>query len=130
MIPLRVILDTSAFYYARALRRIPRGDRVVVPAVAFTERARQLKRDHRATPAEFHRSLTQRGWKVEAFREEHALRAAHLAPSNEERWQQLARDVLVAAHLRADDFLVTTNTGDFIELGIPTAQLRDPSRVV
>jgi len=127
---VRVLLDTSAFYYARALRRIPRGDHVVIPAVAFTERARQLKRDHRASPATFHRSLTERGWKIEAFREEQALRAAYLAPSDEERWQDLARDVLVAAHVRADDILVTANTGDFIELGIPAAQLRDPSRVL
>lgn len=127
---MRILLDTSAFYYARALRRIPRGDHVVVPAVAFTERARQLKRDGRASPAVFHRSLADRGWKVEAFREEQAMRAAHLAPLDDERWQRLARDVLVAAHVRADDVLLTANTGDFLDLGIAPGRLRDPSRVV
>lgn len=127
---MRLLLDTSAFYHARALRRIPRGDHVVIPAVVFTERARQLKRDGRASPAAFHRSLTDRGWKVDPFREEQALRAAHLAPSDEERWQSLARDVLVAAHLRADDILLTADTADFLEIGIPPAKLRDPSRVL
>ncbi|HEX2021368.1 MAG TPA: hypothetical protein VHH36_01540 [Candidatus Thermoplasmatota archaeon] len=127
---MRLVLDTSAFYYARALRRVPRGDRVIVPAVAFAERARQLKRDGRASPAAFHGSLADRGWKVEAFREEHALRAAHLAPVDDARWQDLARDVLVAAHVRPDDVLLTANVGDFLALGLPAARLRDPSRVV
>lgn len=128
--PVRLVLDTSAFYYSRALRRIPRGSQVVIPAVAFTERARQLKRDGRASPATFHRSLTDRGWKIEAFREEQALRAAHLAPDDDDRWQDLARDVLVAAHVRADDILLTANGADFRELGLASAQLRDPARVV
>lgn len=127
---VRVVLDTSAFYYARALRRIPRGDQVVVPAIVFTERARQLKRDQRATPAVFHRTLVERGWRVEAFREEHALRAAHLAPPDDARWQKLARDVLVASHVREEDLLVTANLDDFIELGLPPRRLRDPARVV
>lgn len=127
---MRIVLDTSAFYYTRALRRVPRRVDVVVPAVAFTERARQLKRDGRATPAAFHRTLSERGWKIEAFREEHALRASHLAPKHDEEWQRLARDVLVAAHVREEDVLVTANVGDFVELGLPAARLRDPSRIV
>lgn len=127
---MRLVLDTSAFYYPRALRRIPRGQNVVVPAIVFTERARQLKRDGRATPSVLLRTLADRGWKVEPYREENALRAAHLAPADDAEWQELARDVLVAAHVREEDILLSANVADFVALGLPRARLRDPSGIV
>lgn len=121
---MRVILDTSALFYPRALEAIDPAWSVVLPAVAFLERARQLHRQGRMAPEAFRALVLRRGWRIEAFDADLAVRSpAHaLADAS---WRRLARDALIASHVQPGDRLWTANPRDFRRLGVPEDHLVD-----
>lgn len=115
---VRVILDTGVFFKPLALRRLADLPHpVVVPAVAFAERARQLAK--RGVSADDFLSLLDRlDFSVEPFGPEEALRYAPRLGDDGE-WRRLARDAMIAGHLRDQDVLWTTDPSDFLRLGVP-----------
>lgn len=115
---MRVVLDTGVLYRPKALLALA-GATAVVPAVAYLERVRQLRRDGR-DPAELLRLLSRLGLKVEPMTEEIAGRVPGL---DDLHWNRLARDAMVACHLRPGDILWTTNPRDFLELGLAAEQV-------
>lgn len=119
---VRIVLDTGVFFRPAALRALATvPNEVVVPAVAFAERARQLTKRGVAL-ARFEGLLEEMGFRVEPFGPEEALRfAAGLV--DDARWRSLARDAMIAGHLRPSDVLWTTDPKDFLELGVPPAQV-------
>lgn len=113
------MIDTGVFYRPEALEdlaRLPHD--VVVPAVVFTERARQLaKRGVEAD--EFARRLADNEFGVEAYGPDQARRYAPEIDHGE-AWRRLARDAMIAGHVQADeDVLWTTDPDDFREVGLP-----------
>lgn len=121
---MRIILDTSALFYPRALEALDPAIPVVVPPVVFLERSRQLAREGRMEPAAFARLLRDSGWVVEPFGLEEALRAptGRLA---EPQWRRLARDAMIAGHVRPRDQVWTSNPRDFEALGLSRDQIVD-----
>lgn len=121
---MRIILDTGALFYPRALQAIDPSVPVVVPAVVFLERSRQLAREGRMVPAEYRRLLRDSVWLVEPFGEEEALRTPGTR-LDDAQWRRLARDAMIAGHVRPGDRLWTSNPRDFATLGVPTEQIVD-----
>lgn len=117
---MRVVLDTGALYRPQRLRALKgRQVEVVIPAVAFAERVRQV---HRAG-GDVHRlraTLAKARFQVEPFGEAEAIR---MARPDDGAWARHARDAMVAAHLRRGDVLWTTNPRDFLALGVAPAQV-------
>jgi predicted nucleic acid-binding protein len=118
---MRIVLDTSVLWDKPALERLRKepGD-IVLPAVAFTERARQFVRQGRPV-AELWRQLAEGGFEVEAFGAEHGLR--HAARLDDAAWARLARDALIAGHVGPGDVLWTKNPKDFLAVGLPREQV-------
>lgn len=95
-----------------------------MPAVVFLERSRQLAREGRMAPAKYLEFVRGSLWILEPFGAEEALRArAHAM--DDRAWKRLARDAMVAGHVRAGDRLWTANPRDFVELGLSEAQVVD-----
>lgn len=119
---VRIVLDTGVFFRPAALRRLAEAPNlVVVPAMAFAERARQLAK--RGVPADdLLRLLDRLAFAVEPFGPEEAARYAP-ALVDDGRWRSLARDAMIAGHLRAGDVLWTTDPKDFLDLGVPASQV-------
>lgn len=119
---MRIVVDTGVFFRPDALRALAAlPHEVVVPAVAFAERARQLAK--RGVAAErLLALLDELGLRVEPFGPEEALRHA-ARMTDDARWRALARDAMIAGHLRAGDVLWTTDPKDFLELGVPKEQV-------
>lgn len=120
---MRHVIDTGIFYHAGALTALAGAkEDVIVPAVAFAERVRQLRRDGRRVEA-FLEALAANHWQVEPLGAAEGLR---VPPVTDDRvWRRHARDALIAAHVRTDDTLWTTNPKDFLLLGLAAAQLRE-----
>lgn len=115
---MRIILDTGIFFQPHVLKlatRLPHE--IIVPAVVFTERARQVARDG-GDPEELQRTLERNDHVVEPYGVEEARRRA-LEIHDDATWRRLARDAMIAGHLREDDVVWTTNPRDFVELGVP-----------
>jgi hypothetical protein len=66
------------------------------------------------------------GIEVEPFGQDEARRFA--ARLDDARWARLARDAMVAGHLRPGDLLWTTDPHDFAELGVAPARLHAVGR--
>lgn len=121
---MRDVLDTSALYRPDALRRLQKHGRpIVLPAVAFTERARQLAAQG-IPPERFLRYLSENDIQVERFGWPEALRHA-VALADDATWRRLARDAMIAGHVRAGDRLWTANPRDFRVLGLRDEQIVD-----
>lgn len=108
------------FYRPQALRRLASLPHdVIVPAVVFTERARQLAK-RGVPPAEFEERLASNAFDVEVYGPREATRFAP-AVHDDEAWRRLARDAMIAGHVReADgDVLWTTDPSDFQDVGLP-----------
>lgn len=121
---MRVVLDTGAFFWPEALRRLSAGpEDVIVPAVVFTERCRQLTRDGRRLE-EFFDLLAALQFEVEPFDKAEGLRFA-IYVKDDRAWTRLARDALIAGHVREDDRLWTANARDFLTVGVPPEQIVD-----
>lgn len=126
---MRIVLDTSAFYHPKALRALAReAADIVVPAVAFTERAREISRDGRMTPEEFLRELRRNHMVVEPYGPEEAVRHA-VRVHADARWRRVARDAMIAGHVREGDVLWTANRRDFEDIGVAPAQIRDVTSI-
>lgn len=116
---MRVILDTGVFFSPKALERLARLPHdVVIPAVVFTERARQLSK-RGIEPSDFHARIEANDFHVEAFGMDEACRWA-MSIHDDEEWRRLARDAMIAGHLdeEAGDVLWTTNPSDFEQIGV------------
>lgn len=107
------------FYRPEALEdlaRLPHD--VVVPAVVFTERARQLAEE--GVPSdEFADHLAANEFAIEAYGRKQAKRFA-IDVHEPDAWRRLARDAMIAGHVRKEDgdVLWTTDPDDFRELGL------------
>ena len=112
-----LVLDTSALWHRPLVETLisardgglhERGEvRALLPAVAFAERFRQLRRDGRDVET-WLRRLEDAGIAVEPFGPVEARRL----PKVEERlWARHARDYLVAAHLDEGRIAVTADEG-------------------
>lgn len=119
---MRVILDTGVFYRPEAITRLAKiPDDVVVPTVVLAERIRQVERDGFNSTA-FRRLLYRCQFQVEPLYEEAALRHTRHV-HDDEAWNRLARDALIAGHALEDDMIWTTNPSDFLEIGVPEHQI-------
>ena len=119
---VRIVLDTGVFFRPAALRALAQAPhRVVVPAVAFAERARQVGK-RGVAPEALLDLLDRLDFRVEPFGVEEAQR---YAPSlgDDGRWRALARDAMIAGHLGPRDVLWTTDPKAFLELGVPAEQV-------
>lgn len=118
---MRAVLDTGVFYRRELLEGFLASEiEVVVPAVAYAERVRQLRRDGRDVE-EFDRALARGNFVVEPFGGEEALRIPAL---RDREWGEHARDAMIAAHVREGDLLWTTNPRDFLAIGLKPSQVR------
>ncbi len=121
---MRIVLDTGVFYHPDALRQAARADaELVVPAVVFMERSRQLQRGGRDVRA-FATLLVEGGYLIEPFRPSHALRYA-VGMSDDRLWRIHFRDAMIAGHVAPEDELWTTNPKDFRAIGVPGECIRD-----
>ena len=119
---VRIVVDTGVFFRPDALRALAQAPHpVVVPAVAFAERARQLRKKG-VGPGDLLELLDRLDFQVEPFGPEEALRYAP-GLADDGRWRALARDAMIAGHLRPSDVLWTTDPKDFLDLGVPSAQV-------
>ena len=119
---MRVVLDTSILFRANLLLLLAEEpNRVVLPAVAYAERVRQLIKQGR-DPAEFDRWLEANLIEVEPMSPGQAVRFL-AALTDDAAWSRLARDAFIAGHLEADDVLWTTNPRDFKRIGVPAEQI-------
>lgn len=89
---------------------------VVVPTVVFTERARHLAKNG-VRPPELLSQLQANRFELEAYGIEEARRFAPRV-HDDEAWDRLARDAMIAGHVRSEDVLWTTNPSDFRTLGL------------
>lgn len=120
---MRIILDTGVLFRPAALRQTLDEPRVaILPAVAYAERCRQLRRDGRDRER-LRTLLAFSGITVEAFSEDEAHRLPSLT-RDDRLWRRHARDALIAAHVREGDELWTTNPRDFEALGLARARIR------
>lgn len=118
------MLDTGVFFRPEALLAVAGLARpVVVPAVVYMERMRQLSRDRRDL-AEFHDVLEAMQFDVEPFGKPEAARYAP-AIHDDASWRRLARDAMIAGHVGEDDVLWTTNKKDFLAVGVLAERIMD-----
>lgn len=119
---MRIILNTGVFFHPEALAMLKwYAAPVVVPAVVYAERCRQIKRGG-GDVDRFARLLESFGATIEPLDAEAASRYT-LEMTDDERWARLARDALIAGHVRPGDRLFTTNMRDFVEVGVPVKQI-------
>lgn len=115
---MRIILDTGILWRPAVLRRLAAtAYDVVVPAVVFVERARQVLRDG-GTVDDLIGVLRRNQFEVEPFGMTQGLRYA-VGIADDGRWKRLARDALIAGHVGRNDVLMTTNPKDFLAIGLP-----------
>jgi predicted nucleic acid-binding protein len=118
---MSIVLDTGIFYRPDALRNAARlEDDIVVPAVAYMERLRQLVRDGGSRET-FDRFLQSLDCAVQPFTRTEAARFAPLV--SQDAWKRLARDAMIAGHVGPEDVLWTTNARDFLAIGVPANQV-------
>lgn len=118
----RIVLDTGVLWRPAALDALRPDRRAgILPAIAYTERARQFWA--RGWPVEdLDLLLAENAIDVEPFEKRHGLRyAARIG--DEDRWHRWSRDAMIAGHVGPDDELWTTNPRDFIDLGVPPEQV-------
>ncbi len=122
----RIILDTNVLYDRKAMTALRESEAdLVLPAVAFAERVRQIRR--RGGDVEELWALFALGSiRVESFGPDEALARPlhHIAPKD---WGRLARDAFIAGHVGTDDVLWTRDIQDFLDVGIPRNQIQDVS---
>lgn len=119
---MRIVLDTGVFYHPEALGMMPWYEPpVIVPSIVFAERSRQLAK-RGADPDEFAALLQSIGATVEPLDADAAIRfTQHI--HDDGKWKRLARDAMIAGHVREGDRLFTTNPRDFIEVGVSPRQI-------
>ena len=119
---MRIVLDTCALFNPGIWDQLSeRHEDIILPAVAFAERARQIHLNG-GSVREFEIILSAFQIAVEPFSRSEALRHAP-AMEDETWWRTNARDAFIAGHVRPGDELWTGNTRDFLKLGIPQDSL-------
>ncbi|MGB0652248.1 MAG: type II toxin-antitoxin system VapC family toxin [Thermoplasmatota archaeon] len=121
---MRIILDTGVFFRKQALLNAEaRHEPLIVPAIVFAERLRQVAA--RGISAQrLAREIERFGGHIEPFGPTQAARfVPGLADLPRRQWQRLARDAMIAGHLRDGDELWTTNVGDFEEIGVEKGRI-------
>jgi predicted nucleic acid-binding protein len=119
---MRIILDTGALFQSVALRTLKDDSAdVIVPAVAYAERLRHFAVNG-ASQTDLDSYLARMEFRVEPFGPEEAAR---FVPGlvDGPTWERLARDAMIAGHVRPGDLLWTTNPKDFLALGVPKDQI-------
>lgn len=117
----RIVLDTGVLWAPDALERlVAQPADAILPAVAFTERARQILQAGRRVQ-ELWDLLHRADIEVEVFRAEHGLRVA--ARLDDVAWRRHARDALIAGHVGPEDVLWTRNPRDFLAVGLRPEQI-------
>jgi predicted nucleic acid-binding protein len=118
----RIVLDTSALWSKDSLQRLQAAEEEdgILPAVAFTERARQIV-DAGRSVQELWDVIARSRIMVESFRPEHGLRFA--ASLDDVTWRRHARDAMIAGHVGPDDVLWTKNPKDFLAVGLRADQV-------
>lgn len=121
---MRFVLDTGVLWRPHLLRKLARGRQpLVVPAIVYMERLRQLARD--GIGFGVLRDILRRcRIEVEPFTALHAERFASRMLDDEE-WKRLSRDAMIAGHVDVGDVLWTTNPDDFRTIGLAEAQIID-----
>lgn len=120
----RFVIDTGALWSPTFLRQVAKGRYdLVLPSIAYTERARQMKRDGQDI-RDLDRLLRALEIAVEDFTAEKGLRVAAKV-TDDAKWERLSRDALIAGHLGREDVLVTTDPDDFLDLAVPLRQILD-----
>jgi len=118
----RIILDTGTFWRSAVWDwLVARDEDLILPAVAFIERARQLNFAGRSV-RDFQIYLHMYGVQIEALGAVEGLRLA-CSVEDDKLWKRSARDAFIGGHIKAGDELWTTNPKDFIELGVPERQI-------
>lgn len=116
---MRLVLDTSALFEPALLAALVRARGVgamergavsaVLPAVAYAERIRQLRRDGR-DETRWKADLANAGILVEPFGSQEA-EAVDAGSWDDAMWRRHARDFLVSAHASSGGRLVTSDGG-------------------
>lgn len=114
---MRIVLDTGVLFHPKKLKELEASrSEIVLPAMAYAERVRQLHEQGRDI-AQFDDWLRVSAIIVEPFGIIQARRfAARLTAKD---WRRMVRDALIAGHVNEADLLLTTNQRDFVHLGIP-----------
>lgn len=120
----RVVLDTGALWSPSFIREAAKSGEtgIILLAVAYTERARQMHRDGQDI-RDLERLIKELGIEVEDFGRAEGLRRA-AGVVDDRVWERVARDAMIAGHVGPGDILLTTNAEDFLELDVPAAQIR------
>ena len=118
---MRIILDTGVLWRPDAIALVS-GERVdvILPAVAYAERQRQLVQQGKTTDF-LDKMLRTNDIDVEPFTREEANRVSPTV--SDDFWESLARDAMIAGHVGVEDVLWTTNSKDFLELGLLNHQI-------
>lgn len=119
---MRVVLDTNALFDREAMLQLAATrKRIILPAVAFAERARQLQRAGRSLE-ELWQVLEVGKISLESFGADEALRRP-LHAIEDKAWGRLARDAFIAGHVGPGDMLWTKDVEDFVAVGVPRDQI-------
>lgn len=119
---VRIVIDTGVFWRPEALEKLAGlRRRIVLPAVAFAERSRQLVK-RGVSVDRFLQVLARMHIQVEDFTVRQARRYA-VNVAAEALWLRASRDAMIAGHLEPGDVLWTTNSSDFLSLGVPPDQV-------
>ena len=119
---MRIIIDTGVLWKPSIIEELAEsGHELVVPALAFAERARQVAKHGRdARTLQF--LLHTAGIHVEALDADAASRYTTQLV-DDEQWKSLGADALIAGHVGDEDVLRTTNPADFLALGLNSEQV-------
>ncbi|MEA3201880.1 MAG: hypothetical protein QOE90_3308 [Thermoplasmata archaeon] len=127
---MRIILDTSALYYPRAVATIERtGRTIVLPSIVFLERARQLQRDGHDGIALMRRFAEAEEAQIEPYGMVETLRTLRLRVHADPAWRRSSRDAMIAGHVGEGDVLWTADRRDFAALGLRPAQILDVAKL-
>ncbi len=119
----RIVIDTGVLWRTEAMERLAHTYLpLVLPSVAYMERARQIRRDG-GDVKRFRRWLSTMHIEIEPFTEDEADRLP-IRIENDRLWKRLVRDAMIAGHVEQMDLLWTTNPKDFLAVGM------DPDRIV
>ena len=123
---MRIIIDTNILFDPTALRALARSSLpVVLPMVAFAERARHVWRDRRTSPGNLAAAINEMGIDIEPLGMEEAARFVPFLA--DPLWHRHARDALIAGHVGRHDLLWSHNRRDFEAVGVSTQQIVDPA---
>jgi len=118
----RIVVDTNVLWDAGALLRLQESGRpLVLPAVAFAERARQFKARGWSLQSLW-KILEKVGLVVEPLGPVEAVRFAMDLQDNQ-HWARLSRDAFIAGHVGPGDTLWTRDVEDFVAVGVPRGQI-------